>query len=280
MSQSEKGVLVFNEWLEAMEKLSARDYKMLMNAMYKYQIYNEEPPIFQGKVEVLAKVIFPCLERRKKFCDAGKRGTQLQAKKRAKASGQVIEEVIEEVIEVAESTSETKEKNSKEKNSTVKKSEFIGGADEVDALVGGEAVRVGEAVADMPIEVDEKRAPSHEKRARGKYGNVFLSDKEYEEIRRVIFNADAYIERFSEKMHVKGYRFDSHFDAIMHWWEWDKNLPQYSAPRGLTSTAAEREQPRARTAEDEHWDEFFEAAVARSLGGAAFCEKAGEEGSG
>ena len=252
---------MFNEWLEAMEKLSARDYKMLMNAMYKYQIYNEDPPIFQGKVEVLAKVIFPCLERRKKFCDAGKRGTQLQAKKRAKASGQVIEEVIEEVIEVTESTSETKEKNSKEKNSTAKSSESIDRAD-------------------VSVEPDEKRAPGHEKRARGKYGNVFLSDKEYEEITRVIFNADAYIERFSEKLHVKGYRFDSHFDAIMRWWEWDKNLPQYSAPRGLASTVAEREQPRARTAEDDHWDKFFDEAVARSLGGAAFSEKASKEGSG
>jgi hypothetical protein len=138
---------------------------------------------------------------------------------------------------------------------------------------------IGRADAEMTVAPDEKRAPSHEKRARGKHGNVFLSDKEYEEITRVIFNADAYIERFSEKLHVKGYRFESHFDAIMRWWEWDKNLPQYSAPRGFTSTAAEREQPRARTAEDDHWDEFFEAAVARSFEGAAFSEKASKEGS-
>ncbi|MBE6685021.1 MAG: hypothetical protein E7592_05165 [Ruminococcaceae bacterium] len=247
MSQSEKGVLVFNEWLEAMEKLSARDYKMLMNAMYKYQIYNEEPPIFQGKVEVLAKVIFPCLERRKKLSEAGKKGRHTRTKEREGVSNLVSKEDSNKVDRVSESTLVPKEKNSTEKNSTAKSSEFIGRAD-------------------VSVEIGEKRAPSHEKRARGKYGNVFLSDKEYEEITRVIFNADAYIERFSEKMHVKGYRFESHFDAIMHWWEWDKNLPQYSAPRGLTSTLAEREQPRARTAEDEHWDEFFEAAVARSLG--------------
>lgn len=252
---------MFNEWLEAMEKLSARDYKMLMNAMYKYQIYNEEPPIFQGKVEVLAKVIFPCLERRKKLSEAGKKGRHTRTKEIDEVSNLVSKEDSNQVDRVSESTLTPKEKNSKEKNSTVKQSEFIGRAD-VDA------------VAEMTVASDEKRAPSHIKRARGKYGNVFLSDKEYEEITRVIFNADAYIERFSEKMHVKGYRFDNHFDAIMHWWEWDKNLPQYSAPRGLACTAAEREQPRARTAEDDHWDEFFEAAVARSLGVGAFSEKA------
>ena len=248
MSQAEKGVLVFNEWLEAMEKLCARDYKMLMNAMYKYQIYDEEPPIFQGKVEVLARVIFPCLERRKKLSKAGKRGTQIQATERAKAS----REVAGQVIGVAESTPEAIEKNSKEKNSTVKSSELLGQAEFISGADVGRA---------------DENAPTHIKRARGRHKNVFLSDMEYEEIKRVIFNADVYIDRFSEKLRVKGYRFDSHFDAIMHWWEWDRNLPQFSTEsQSFASTPAEREQPRARTAEDEHWDEFFEAAVARSLG--------------
>lgn len=253
MSRIDKGVLIFNEWFEAMENISDRDCGRLVKAIYKYQVLGEKPPIFKGKAEILADVVFPCIDRRKKLSEAGKRGNQLQAAARAKAK--------QEAAGVAAGTPPPIEKNSKEKNSTAKSSESIDRAD-------------------VSVEPDEKRAPSHEKRARGKYGNVFLSDKEYEEIRRVIFNADAYIERFSEKLHVKGYRFESHFDAIMRWWEWDKNLPQYFAPRGLASTAAEREQPRARTAEDDHWDKFFDEAVARSFGGAAFSEKAEKEGSG
>ena len=256
MSRIDKGVLIFNEWFEAMENISDRDCGRLVKAIYKYQVLGEEPPEFKGKAEILADVVFPCIDRRKKLSEAGKRGSQIKWNEHKKFSGQANREANR----VANSTLTPIEKNSKEKNSTAKSSESIGRAD-------------------VSVEPDEKRAPSHEKRARGKYGNVFLSDKEYEEIRRVIFNADAYIERFSEKLRVKGYRFESHFDAIMRWWEWDKNLPQYSAPRGLASTVAEREQPRARTAEDDHWDKFFDEAVARSLGGAAFSEKASKEGS-
>ena len=259
MSRIDKGVLIFNEWFEAMENISDRDCGRLVKAIYKYQVLGEKPPEFKGKIAVLANVVFPCIERRKKMSAAGKIAYQTKLNLRANDSAAVESNGDSNGVRSATPLLPPKEKNSKEKNSTAKSSESIDRAD-------------------VSVEPDEKRAPSHEKRARGKYGNVFLSDKEYEEIRRVIFNADAYIERFSEKLHVKGYRFESHFDAIMRWWEWDKNLPQYSAPRGLASTVAEREQPRARTAEDDHWDKFFDEAVARSLGGAAFSEKASKEG--
>ena len=164
MSRIDKGVLIFNEWFEAMENISDRDCGRLVKAIYKYQVLGEKPPIFKGKAEILADVVFPCIDRRKKLSEAGKRGNQLQAAARAKAK--------QEAAGVAAGTPPPIEKNSKEKNSTAKSSESIDRAD-------------------VSVEPDEKRAPSHEKRARGKYGNVFLSDKEYEEIRRVIFNADA-----------------------------------------------------------------------------------------
>ncbi len=251
MSRIDKGVLIFNEWFEAMENISDRDCGRLVKAIYKYQVLGEKPPMFKGKAEILADVVFPCIDRRKKLSEAGKRGNQLQAAARAKAK--------QEAAGVAAGTPTPIEKNSKEKNSTVKSSELIGRADEPDAL------QVSEAVADMPADLVEKYAPYHIKRARGKHGNVFLSDVEYDEIGHLIFNADAYIDQFSEKLHDKGYRFADHYRALLDWWERDKDLPQYSAPRELTSTVAEREKPRARTAEDDHWDEFFEAAVARSL---------------
>ena len=255
MSRIDKGVLIFNEWFEAMENISDRDCGRLVKAIYKYQVLGEKPPMFKGKAEILADVVFPCIDRRKKLSEAGKRGSQIKWNEHKKFSGQANREANR----VANSTLTPIEKNSKEKNSTVKSSELIGRADEPDAL------QVSEAVADMPADLVEKYAPYHIKRARGKYGNVFLSDVEYDEIGHLIFNADAYIDQFSEKLHDKGYRFADHYRALLDWWERDKDLPQYSAPRGLTSTVAEREKPRARTAEDDHWDEFFEAAVARSL---------------
>lgn len=252
MSKTDKGVLIFNEWFEAMENISDRDCGRLVKAIYKCQILGEEPPEFKGKIAVLANVVFPCIERRVKKSAAGKLAYQTRLNSGAEDSGAAMSTSVRSATPVLTHLLPPKEKKSKEKNSTVKSSELIGRADTIMAVAETSATETS-------VETDEKRA-------RGRYGNVLLSDKEYEEIKRVIFNADAYIERFSEKMHTKGYRFDSHFDAIMHWWEWDRNLPQYSAPQSFASTPAEREQPRSRTAEDEHWDEFFEAAVARSLG--------------
>ena len=255
MSRIDKGVLIFNEWFEAMENISDRDCGRLVKAIYKCQILGEEPPEFKGKIAVLANVVFPCIERRKKMSAAGKIAYQTKLNSRANDSNTAVSNGVRSATPLLP----PKEKNSKEKNSTVKSSEPIGRADEPDAL------QVSEAVADMPADLVEKYAPYHIKRARGKHGNVFLSDVEYDEIGHLIFNADAYIDQFSEKLHDKGYRFADHYRALLDWWERDKDLPQYSAPRGLTSTVAEREKPRTRTAEDDHWDEFFEAAVARSL---------------
>lgn len=256
MSKTDKGVLIFNEWFEAMENISDRDCGRLVKAIYKCQMLDEEPPEFKGKTAVLANVIFPCIKRRKKMSAAGKLAYQTRLNSSAEDSGIAVSTGVRFATPLLTPLLPPKEKNSKEKNSTVKQSEFISGADVV-----GRAAEVADGG-----QAAEKRAPSAVKRARGRYGNVFLSDKEYEEITRVIFNADAYIDRFSEKLHVKGYRFESHFDAIMHWWEWDKKLPQYSEPHGFSSSLAQREMPRERSAEDEHWDRFFEEAVRRSLG--------------
>lgn len=74
MSQTDKGVLIFSEWFEAMAKLNPREYKSLMNAIYRYQIHGEEPPVFQGKTDMVAAIIFPYIRRRKTNASAGKKG--------------------------------------------------------------------------------------------------------------------------------------------------------------------------------------------------------------
>ena len=71
MSDISKGVLIFNEWFEAMERLSAKDYKALMIALYNAQINNIPPPEFTGRSKIVATMIFPCIERRKKQSEHG-----------------------------------------------------------------------------------------------------------------------------------------------------------------------------------------------------------------
>ncbi|MBE6583986.1 MAG: hypothetical protein E7649_03245 [Ruminococcaceae bacterium] len=74
MGQTDKGVLIFAEWFEAMESVSPKSYKALMQAVYRYQIHNEEPVEFNGKAKIVADLIFPFIRRRKAMADAGRKG--------------------------------------------------------------------------------------------------------------------------------------------------------------------------------------------------------------
>ena len=72
MSQTDKGILIFYEWLEAMEKLPPRQYKALLTAICRFQQRGEEPPEFQGNTAILASLIFPLLRRRYNSARAGR----------------------------------------------------------------------------------------------------------------------------------------------------------------------------------------------------------------
>ena len=71
MSQTDKGILIFYEWMDAMEKLPPKQYKALLTAICRFQQSGEEPPIFEGKSALLASIIFPFLRRR---CDKARAG--------------------------------------------------------------------------------------------------------------------------------------------------------------------------------------------------------------
>ena len=74
MSEIDKGVLFFREWLESMDKLSPREYKKLVTAIYQYQLNDVPPPSFTGMTEMLATIIFPCIKRRKEASSFGRFG--------------------------------------------------------------------------------------------------------------------------------------------------------------------------------------------------------------
>ncbi len=74
MSQTDKGILIFYEWLDAMDKLPPRQYKALLTAICRFQQKGEEPPVFEGYTAALASLIFPFLRRRRDKARAGKMG--------------------------------------------------------------------------------------------------------------------------------------------------------------------------------------------------------------
>jgi hypothetical protein len=64
-----------------------------------------------------------------------------------------------------------------------------------------------------------------ERNAYGHYGNVMLTDKERAELDKLIPNADEYVDRFSQKLRDRGYRYSNHYKAILDWWRLDSRLP-------------------------------------------------------
>ena len=94
MSQTDKGVLIFAEWFEAMSKLCPTDYKALMNAVYRYQILGEKPPEFKGKSSLVAAIIFPYVERRLESAKWGKRGSSVRY--RAYGINPIIDEILDD----------------------------------------------------------------------------------------------------------------------------------------------------------------------------------------
>ncbi|MBP3376768.1 MAG: hypothetical protein J6L83_08380 [Clostridia bacterium] len=84
MSNTEKGILIFNEWFDAISDLKGTDFKALILAMYRFQTFGEEPPEFKGKARGYAAIIFPQLRRRMELIKAGAEG----AKKRLSATGE------------------------------------------------------------------------------------------------------------------------------------------------------------------------------------------------
>jgi hypothetical protein len=101
--------------------------------------------------------------------------------------------------------------------------------------------------------VEESRVYTHSTApGRGTKKNVILTDEQYRAICDAIPDADAYIDRFSERLAAKGYRYDDHYKAIMDWWAQDKG----KAKQGGRQKAAK--------GGSFDVDDFFAAAVNRT----------------
>ncbi len=74
MSDISKGVLIYNEWFEAMRPLDSDDFKAIALAIYDLQIHNTPPPEFEGVARAIASIIFPYIERRKQQAERGRAG--------------------------------------------------------------------------------------------------------------------------------------------------------------------------------------------------------------
>lgn len=255
---NEKGFLLFYDWLPALETLSAKDFKTFLLALIRYQRDGTPVPEISCKVKTIASFILPQIDRRKSMSELGKMGARARY-------GRQTEQGI--VNDLATSTANgiangiadgfaTGHANGasmpKDKEREQDKDEEI---DKTESETGSETAKP-DALAESEKDFSEGKGCAAEEcgKGYGRYGNVYLSTEEYLALDREIPDLKAYIDRFSEKLHQKGYRYASHFEALRQWWARDKDLDTYarsSEPEGQGSFDT---------------DAFFEAAVRRSLG--------------
>lgn len=276
----DKGFLFFYDWMPAFESLNPKDFKDMIIAMCNYQKDGTPPPEFSNKAKAIATFVFPHIDRRRHMSEIGKKGAEaLHSRASTSAFGQSDANGAGSGKAKASVTAQDKVKD-KSKSGSISESnkETAEAAKEDDGSADARRKEEGEifseekggrSVTDSSSEDEATSAeaetdePCRDGSAQYKYGwgthnNVYLSTEQYLALRRLIPAADRYIDRFSEKLAQKGYRYPDHFAAISDWWERDRKL----------------ESGRALPASDPHpedggsfdTDEFFEAAVKRSLG--------------
>ena len=310
MSDIKKGILIYNEWLDAMADLSGKDYKTLCHAIYQYQINDVPPPEFKNKVKAIAAIIFPCIERRKKQSELGRAGAAARlAKLEEKAVSHTdgrdwhVGVRTNDIASPASSypssdpqgfassdlfctpSSQSRVEKNTEENSIAEYSR----EERNKAAEGGRS-----ACADSSAYAVEKSAYAVEKSAYadnsacadarlgkkedivetegddvmyyGIHQNVRLSADEYLHIVSTIPDALKHINRFSEKLYCKGYRYPNHARAILDWYERDKELPLADkgggAPKNYDSFGASGQNDSQSTFDT---DSFFDAAVRKTF---------------
>ena len=110
------------------------------------------------------------------------------------------------------------------------------------------------------VKKEKNACTGEEKKAFGRYGNVLLTEGERAELGRMIRDADDYIDRFSQKLHDRGYRYANHYGALLEWWKRDSGLPE--ACGGIGGNGGNG--GKGESLVTFNTDEFFAAAVKKS----------------
>ena len=110
---------------------------------------------------------------------------------------------------------------------------------------------------------ERKSNTFEKKKAYGRYGNVILTDGERAELGKRIRNADDYIDRFSQKLKDKGYRYADHYSALLDWWKRDSELSTSDGNGGIGGNGGNCGNGGSIGSFDT--DEFFSAAIKRGM---------------
>ena len=213
---------LYHDWLEPLKKISEKDFKKFFIAMMEYDIYGTPPPQFQGSAEMAAAFIFPQLERARKYSEAQRKGA------------------------CEESSDGTPKVNQRYTNSTPKVNQRYskGHVYNIDT-------ETKTKTNTYTSKENEKESDPNEVIGCGLYGNVHLTDEDFEKLKKEFPNDySERIDRLSEYMESTGKTYKNHLATIRNWARREAAAEPQEANKGSSFDT----------------DDFFEAAIRRALG--------------
>ena len=287
MSKTDTGVLIFTEWFESLRELNPKQFKAVLMAMYEYQIKGIDPPEFTGGARMVSNLIFPYITRRKQQAAFGRLGSEARYGRLPDEDGAEGSDRSDTAIShpnsplghepitfpparPSSSPSSTPanhriEKNKIEKLSIEERSvEEKRKEDPTEAHSHRGCEELSEDALSKDALSENARAEKEKKCCFGVHKNVLLTRDDYEFIKAKIPNADSYIDKFSAKLHTKGYQYPNHAQALLDWYERDSKFGYCG------SNDASHRDGQSSDSGSFNTDSFFEAAVRKSLGEEAF----------
>ena len=187
----EKGMMMFFDWLDALEGLSGNDFKTLTYAMADYIKTGKTTRKLSQKAQFASMFIFKQLDRQKEKVALGKKGgrPRKDASSNENAENEEMTEYQNEKPSDAQPEKETeksKDENAKENTSSV-----------------------------------SCESKGDEKKKYGEFNNVLLTEEEYETLKvKFPCNYQRRIDDLSFYIKSKGDGYSSHYATIL---SWDRN---------------------------------------------------------
>ncbi len=288
MKTKYQGFLLFYDWCELMLEMSPKHCKMLLSAMFNYQVKGEEPPPFPDKIKGSAKLIFAQLRRRAINAENGRKGGEAAAKREKKQPLPTALPTASPIPLLTPSPTalpaayrqdidqdKTETKQRQDNSSLLSKESAEGYLPPAAAFAdGARESRVQEneilgceeecAKGQGDTEALSESAKIGQPQVYGRHQNVYLTEAEYQSLKGEIPDADGYIDHFSDKLFLKGYRYSSCFDAIRSWWQRDRTLSANQEARERCSDIFPWKNSASQQGSFDT-NAFYEAAVARSF---------------
>ena len=223
MKENKKAFYLFYDWIDDLDELDGADAWKVIKAICEYYRHGTNPlDNVDGTLKVVVSIMFHQIKRSEKISQIRSRAA------RSKYDNSV-------------NFAEQKSAKQEQRSATI--------------------YSIQNTNNTLSTRVSKTRPPAHtceDKKAYGKYDNVYLTDKERSELTELFGSrADELIENFSAKLKSKGYTYDDHYVTIRLW------ETQDSEARGIVKNNVA--DGTAQTEQEQYAEEWYTALLKKNL---------------